>query len=320
MQCRTARRLSGIALFKIILPLLCPEQSGGHFKSSRPAIAAQRCCGAGVCFPRRAFSRGAGLMPFAKCIAAVDVLFCHQKRTRKVRRCPQGMKAPVGLLSRRPVCAANAACSARQGHSDFDALDPRTRGCSPLVTPKRKSNRKKSSRFAQTGCGAQRPLRALSGTRVLLTAAPTAPPCIRRWRRSSPLHFFLGSPFAAPQPLRRQLPQGGAGTAGTRNFALEPETLPSPLKPSPSRGKVAATKGSRRMRVQDSSRCISGSRLAPEPSPSSLRDATSPEGEVLLYLPEDAKKAPPFGGAGCEHSEQTERVLPADCPALLYLK
>ena len=167
------------------------------------------------CFPCGAVSRGAGLMPFAKCIAAVDVLFCHQKRTRKVRRCPQGMKAPVGLLSRRPVCAANAACSARQGHSDFDALDPRTRGCSPLVTPKRKSNRKKSSRFAQTGCGAQRPLRALSGTRVLLTAAPTAPPCIRRWRRSSPLHFFLGSPFAAPQPLRRQLPKWGAGLAGT---------------------------------------------------------------------------------------------------------
>ena len=65
----------------------------------------------------------------------------------------------------------------------------------PFQTPKRKSNRKKSSRFAQTGCGAQRPLRALSGTRVLLTAAPTAPPCIRRWRRSSPLHFFLASPI-----------------------------------------------------------------------------------------------------------------------------
>ena len=65
----------------------------------------------------------------------------------------------------------------------------------PFQTPKRKSNRKKSNRFAQTGCGAQRPLRALSGTRVLLTAAPTAPPCIRRWRRSSPLHFFLASPI-----------------------------------------------------------------------------------------------------------------------------
>ena len=44
--------------------------------------------------------------------------------------------------------------------SDFDALDP-------------------------TGCGTQRPLRALGGTRVLLTAAPTAPPCFRHWRRSS---------------------------------------------------------------------------------------------------------------------------------------
>ena len=50
--------------------------------------------------------------------------FACQKRTRKGRRCPQGMKAPVGLLSRRPVCEANAACSARQGHSDFNALDP----------------------------------------------------------------------------------------------------------------------------------------------------------------------------------------------------
>ena len=83
------------------------------------------------------------------------------------------MKAPVGLLSRRPVCEANAACSARQGRSDFDALEPggdcsllapkenqksasdfdalepRTRGCSPLVTPKQKSKRKNASRFAK---------------------------------------------------------------------------------------------------------------------------------------------------------------------------
>ena len=43
------------------------------------------------------------------------VLFCVPKENQKGRRCPQGMKAPVGLLSRRPVCAANAACSARQG-------------------------------------------------------------------------------------------------------------------------------------------------------------------------------------------------------------
>ena len=67
----------------------------------------------------------------------------------------------------------------------------RVKGCSPLTIPMRKSKPKNASRFAKTGCGAQRPLRALSGTRVLLTAAPTAPPCIRRRRRSSLLHIFL---------------------------------------------------------------------------------------------------------------------------------
>ena len=39
-----------------------------------------------------------------------------------------------------------------------------------------------------TGCGTQHPHRALGGTRVLLAAAPTTPPCFRRWRRSSSLH------------------------------------------------------------------------------------------------------------------------------------
>ena len=77
-----------------------------------------------MCFPRRAFSRGLSFMPFAKNIAAGYVLFCVPKENQKGRRCPQGMKAPVGLLSRRPVCEANAACSARQGHGDFDALEP----------------------------------------------------------------------------------------------------------------------------------------------------------------------------------------------------
>ena len=39
----------------------------------------------------------------------------------------------------------------------------------------------------ETGCDTQHPLRALGGTRVLLAAAPTTPPCFRRWRRSSSL-------------------------------------------------------------------------------------------------------------------------------------
>ena len=67
----------------------------------------------------------------------------------------------------------------------------RVKGCSPLTNPRRKSKPKNASRFAKTSCGAQRPLRALSGTRVLLTAAPTVPPCIRRRRRSSLLRIFL---------------------------------------------------------------------------------------------------------------------------------
>ena len=102
------------------------------------------------------------------------VLFCRPKENQKGRRCPEGMKAPVGLLSRRPVCEANAACSARQGRSDFDALDP-------------------------TGCGALRLLRALGGTRILQAAAPTAPPCIRRRRRSSPLQTRGCSPLSTPK-------------------------------------------------------------------------------------------------------------------------
>ena len=109
-------------------------------------------------------------MAFIGSISAEGVLFCRTKENQKGRRCPEGMKAPVGLLSRRPVCEANAACSARQGRSDFDALNP-------------------------TGCGTLRLLRALGGTRILQAAAPTAPPCIRRRRRSSLLHIFLASPI-----------------------------------------------------------------------------------------------------------------------------
>ena len=60
---------------------------------------------------------------------------------------------------------------------------------------------KKASRFAQTGCGAQRPLRALSGTRVLLTAAPTAPPCT----------FFALLRFEGPSAAAAAAPRRGAG-------------------------------------------------------------------------------------------------------------
>ena len=51
------------------------------------------------------------------------------------------------------------------------------------------------------GCGFLRLLRALSGTRILQAAAPTAPPCFGRWPRSSPLQTKGCSPLIIPKQL-----------------------------------------------------------------------------------------------------------------------
>ena len=123
--------------------------------------------------------------------------FACQKRTRNPSRA--GSAGDVFLSVKRLALRAGQ----RQGGVFrlpppylWTPLSPqRVKGCSPLTNPSRKSKPKNASRFAKTGCGAQRPLRALSGTRVLLTAAPTAPPCIRRRRRSSLLRIFCASPI-----------------------------------------------------------------------------------------------------------------------------
>ena len=49
-----------------------------------------------------------------------------------------------------------------------------------------------SLRSTRPGCGSQHPPRSAC---ILLAAAPTAPPCFRRWRRSSPLPL-VGEPLA----------------------------------------------------------------------------------------------------------------------------
>ena len=51
------------------------------------------------------------------------------------------------------------------------------------------------------GRGSQRLRRALGGTRILLAAAPTAPPCFCRWQRSSLLHWG----FFVRRTIRRAL-------------------------------------------------------------------------------------------------------------------
>ena len=67
------------------------------------------------------------------------------------------------------------------------------------------------------GRGSQRLHRALGGTRILLAAAPTAPPCFCRWQRSSLLHrgFFPAGLFGGSMlfestlaaPFARQIKQ-----------------------------------------------------------------------------------------------------------------
>ena len=85
------------------------------------------------------------------------------------------------------------------------------------------------------GCGTQHPHRALGGTRVLLAAAPTTPPCFRRWRRSSLLQrknyfkfwgtetpagvsvpFFhgWGEPLSSCRFASSHLPQGDGFSGG----------------------------------------------------------------------------------------------------------
>ena len=84
------------------------------------------------------------------------------------------------------------------------------------------------------GCGTQHPHRALGGTRVLLAAAPTTPPCFRRWRRSSLLQrknyfYFRASGASADAPLA--LFHGR--WFGTNSLSQSLTALPAPSKREP---------------------------------------------------------------------------------------
>ena len=87
------------------------------------------------------------------------------------------------------------------------------------------------------GRGSQRLHRALGGTRILLAAAPTAPPCFCRWQRSSLLHkgFFPAGLFGGsyelrlplfPQPLGRALKKRSAAPASPPCFRRRRRSAP----------------------------------------------------------------------------------------------
>ena len=82
------------------------------------------------------------------------------------------------------------------------------------------------SRFARQGRVAA-PSVCFAAARILLAAAPTAPPCFRHWRRSSPLPL-VGEPLAKPFTLRG-LPKpplgrgGGTASAVTERLSSSPK-------------------------------------------------------------------------------------------------
>ena len=94
--------------------------------------------------------------------------------------------------------------------------------------------------------GSQRLRRALGGTRILLAAAPTAPPCFCRWQRSSLLHrgFFTRrtirrvdavrihpcSPFCKADKTETPVPGSDTGVLGGRGWIARAAHLKKPRR------------------------------------------------------------------------------------------
>ena len=122
------------------------------------------------------------------------------------------MKAPVGLLSRRPVCEANAACSARQGHGDFDALQPG--GVCSLLPHKREPERTAVPGGHESPSGAFKPQTGLrSKCRVFSAARPQRFRCAAAGRSL----FSFGT---KREPERTAVPGGHESPSG----AFKPQT------------------------------------------------------------------------------------------------
>ena len=84
------------------------------------------------------------------------------------------------------------------------------------------------------GCGTQHPHRALGGTRVLLAAAPTTPPCFRHWRRSSLLqrkNYFKF--WGTETPAGVSVPFFHGWGLGTNSLSQSLTALPAPSKREP---------------------------------------------------------------------------------------
>ena len=161
-------------------------------------------------------------MAFMRNISAGYVLFCRTKENQKGRRCPEGMKAPVGLLSRRPVCGANAACSAQQGHSDFDALDPT--GCGPPASASCLGRHSHPAGRCPNSSSLYPPLAAVVAVANKGLLALDNPKAEVETKKCQPLrstHFFSLLRFAGPSVAARQLPTGRDKREYKNNFSTD---------------------------------------------------------------------------------------------------
>ena len=104
-------------------------------------------------------------------------------------------------------------------------------------------------------------------------------------------------------------PSGANAPAPPRgSLWVPPETLSLPLKAVPL-GKVAAPQAmTEGVIIGSAAFCESAALRESEPSPSLLRKSTSPERGRFCSTYRKVPKSSPFGGAGIEQSEMTERV------------
>ena len=71
---------------------------------------------------------------------------------------------------------------------------------------------------------------------------------------------------------------------------------------------MAPLQGNQFLQLDPDQKRRASSRVTDPLSHLALLDASSPKGGAFCHLPVRTDKAPPFGGAGIEQSEMTERV------------
>ena len=153
---------------------------------------------------------------------------------------------------------------------------------------------------------------------ILLAAAPTATPCFRRWRRSSPLPL-VGEPLAKPFTLRG-LPKPPLGRGGGSASALTERLSPAAAHGQASLHTTSQSHFVRQGRVAAPSVCcavacilLAAAPTAPpcfrhwrRSSPLPLVGEPLAKPFTLRGLPK-----PPLGRGGGSASALTERLSPA---------